>query len=134
MAVESEIKRGKGKCCSRSCASALAAINRDQSGERNNNWKGGLADQSNTQRKRRYREKNPEKHAAHLAMRNAIRSDQLKRTACEVCGKDKVEGHHDDYREPLSVRWLCKFHHLQVHGGIFSGLVSRAGIKPGPLM
>lgn len=123
MAVESEIKRGKGKCCSRSCASALASVNRDQSGANNNNWKGGLADQSNAERKRRYRAKNPEKHAAHLSMRNAIRSGVLKPAPCEVCGEEKVQGHHEDYSEPLSVRWLCKVHHLKAHGGIFSGLV-----------
>ena len=133
MAVEAEIKRGKGKCCSRSCASALAAVNRDQSGASNNNWKGGLANQSNAERKRRYREKNPEKHAAHLVMRNAIRAGMLVPMPCEVCGEKKVEGHHDDYGAPLSVRWLCKMHHLQAHGGIFSG-ITPVGIKPGPLM
>ena len=121
-AVASEIKRGKGKCCSLSCAAALAAKNRDQKGAANNNWKGGLADQSNAERKRRYRDKNPEKHRAHLAMRNAIRSGILVRKPCEVCGSNKTEGHHDDYSSPLSVRWLCKKHHLEAHGGKFSHL------------
>ena len=130
-AVASEIKRGKGKCCSLSCAAALAAKNRDQKGAANNNWKGGLADQSNAERKRRYRDKNPEKHRAHLAMRNAIRSGILVRKPCEVCGSNKTEGHHDDYSSPLSVRWLCKKHHLEAHGGKFSHL--QAGIKPSPL-
>ena len=130
MAVEYEISRGKGRCCSRSCASALAAVNRDQSGSSNNNWKGGLADQSNAERKRRYRSKNPERHAAHLAMRNAIRSGLLVPLPCEVCGNEKVEGHHDDYGAPLSVRWLCKRHHLQAHGGIFSGLARKPESSP----
>lgn len=120
MAVASEIKRGKGRCCSLSCAAALAAKNRDQRGAANNNWKGGLADSSNAERKRRYRERNPEKHSAHLAMRNAVRSGKLIPSACEVCGSAKTEGHHDDYSSPLNVRWLCKKHHLDAHGGKFS--------------
>jgi hypothetical protein len=32
---------------------------------------------------------------------------------CEVCGDTDVEMHHDDYDEPLRVRWLCRWHHLE---------------------
>lgn len=123
MAVASEIKRGRGRVCSLGCAAALAAIGRDQAGPANNNWRGGG---DNTGRKRRYRESNPEKHAAHIAMRNAIRRGELSRGPCEVCGcLKRVEGHHDDYSRPLNVRWLCKRHHIAAHNGRF-------GIKPGP--
>ncbi len=113
-----EINRGKGKCCSLRCAAKLASANRDQSGPNNNNWKGGIAD--NTGRKKRYRAKNPEKHAAHLMMRNAIRSGKLIPESCKMCGCQKVEGHHTDYSKPLSVVWLCKEHHLEAHGGRFA--------------
>ena len=115
-----DLKRGRGKCCSLACAASLASIHRDQKGEANNNWKGGLANQSNTERKRRYRDKNPNKHLAHLAMRNAIRKGLLLKGVCEVCGNTNVEGHHDDYSKPLSVRWLCKKHHLEAHNWCFS--------------
>lgn len=115
----SELRRGKGRCCSASCAAALASVNRDQRGASNNNWKGGRSD--NTGRKRRYRLSNPEKHKAHLLMRNAIRQGRLIRGACEVCGCAQVEGHHDDYSKPLDVRWLCKPHHIEAHGGRFGG-------------
>lgn len=112
-----EIRRGKGKVCSLSCAASLSAQNRDQSGERNPNWKGGKSD--NTGRKRRYRENNPEKHRAHRLMWNAIRRGDLVRETCAVCGAHKVEGHHEDYSKPLDVIWLCKKHHLEAHKGKF---------------
>lgn len=121
-AVAYEIKRGKGKCCSMSCAAALSSKNRNQKGSANNNWKGGISNQSGGERNRRYYEKYPEKHYAHRKMRNAIRNGILIRMPCEVCGEEKTEGHHDDYSLPLSVRWLCKKHHLEVHGGKFSDL------------
>ena len=114
-----EVARGKGKCCSYKCSAALASINRDQRGSKNNNWKGGCSD--NTGRKRRYRKLNPEKHAAHLIMRNAIRRGELVRLPCCVCGEKKSEGHHVDYSKPLDIVWLCKRHHLEAHGGRFMG-------------
>lgn len=39
---------------------------------------------------------------------------KIKEAPCEVCGM-KAEMHHDDYGKPLSVRWLCRFHHLEHH-------------------
>ena len=121
-AVVYEIKRGKGKCCSMSCAAALSAKNRNQKGSANNNWKGGISNLSKTERSRRYYDKYPDKYVAHREMTKAIRNGFLIRKSCEVCGELKVEGHHEDYSKPLLVRWLCKKHHLDVHGGKFSHL------------
>ena len=58
----------------------------------------------------------PEKAKAHYLTSNAIRDGRLTKQPCEVCGKLKVEAHHDDYSKPLDVRWLCRKHHLAVHG------------------
>jgi hypothetical protein len=33
---------------------------------------------------------------------------------CIVCGAPEVEMHHADYRRPLDVKWLCRFHHLEL--------------------
>ena len=65
------------------------------------------------QRKRRA--KKPGKTRCHNAVSNALRNGTLVRGPCEVCG-DKAQAHHDDYRKPLVVRWLCRKHHLQHHG------------------
>ena len=65
---------------------------------------------------KQYRKNNPEKWAAHAAVRNALKTGRLKKSPCEVCGNEKsVVAHHHDYSKPLDVIWLCHFHHRQVH-------------------
>jgi hypothetical protein len=59
--------------------------------------------------------KNPAKRAAHILTGNAIRDGRLIRQPCEVCDCVKVQAHHDDYNQPLAVRWLCQEHHVQWH-------------------
>ena len=46
---------------------------------------------------------------------NAIRDGKLTPTPCEVCGKEKTQGHHEDYSKPLDVVWLCTRHHADRH-------------------
>ncbi len=62
-----------------------------------------------------YRSKYPNKYKATSLINNAIRSKKLFRQACEICGNKKVHAHHDDYKKPLNVRWLCPAHHSQWH-------------------
>ena len=64
---------------------------------------------------RRYREANPKKRAAHVAIGNAVRDGKLAKQNCEVCGSSQVHAHHDDYSKPFDVRWLCPVHHFQWH-------------------
>lgn len=52
---------------------------------------------------------------ARLATRRAIERGDLVRMPCEVCGAVRVDAHHDDYSNPLQVRWLCRPHHHQHH-------------------
>lgn len=56
-----------------------------------------------------------ERHEARWAVRHAIAAGRLVRQPCEVCGEAKVDGHHDDYSQPLAVRWLCRTHHREWH-------------------
>ncbi len=63
----------------------------------------------------RAKERWPEKVAARKVVNDATRSGKLIRQPCEVCGALEVHGHHDDYSQPLVVRWLCLKHHTEHH-------------------
>ena len=65
--------------------------------------------------KRAYIDRNPQKRAAHVSTGNAIARGHLIPKPCEVCGNPLVQAHHDDYNQPLNVRWLCPKHHAAYH-------------------
>jgi len=47
-----------------------------------------------------------------------VKTGRLVRAACERCGAEKVQAHHENYRRPDFVRWLChKCHHGVHHRG-----------------
>ena len=57
---------------------------------------------------------------ARLKLNVAVLRGQLvKPKTCEGCGvrfpSRKLHGHHDDYRRPLVVRWLCDGCHRRHH-------------------
>ena len=62
-----------------------------------------------------WKKRNPEKLKIENILQNAVRSGKLKRKPCEVCGKEKTHGHHENYNEPLLVNWLCAVHHKEIH-------------------
>lgn len=71
-------------------------------------------------RQANWRRANPNKYAAHIAVQRALTSGTLNKQPCEVCGASEADGvridaHHDDYRKPLNVRWLCRTHHSRLH-------------------
>jgi len=70
-----------------------------------------------TEEYRIWREKNPEKVRAHQSLNRKIKSGEIKREPCQICGKIKVHAHHEDYNKPLEVVWLCPAHHQQLHLG-----------------
>jgi len=81
-------------------------------------YKDKLEDGRSTEYARRWRDKNPEKWAAHIAVKSAIRSGKLvKAERCENCGADKPEAHHQSYEESqhLVVQWLCRPCHNKAH-------------------
>lgn len=68
-------------------------------------------------RQANWRRANAEKYRCHLAVQRALKSGSLLKGVCEVCADPIVDAHHDDYSQPLSVRWLCRQHHIRLHGG-----------------
>lgn len=72
--------------------------------------------------------------SAHGKVEKAIlRGDLTRPDSCEECeeipetmkdGRTSIQAHHDDYDEPLKVRWLCQQCHHETHkpeGGGASG-------------
>jgi hypothetical protein len=69
---------------------------------------------------KKYRRQNGNKTSARSILNNAIIRGEVKRlTWCQLCGRNVpqkvVEAHHADYSQPLSVVWMCKRHHNQIH-------------------
>lgn len=64
-----------------------------------------------------YKKRYPFKAVARSMVSNALRDGRLiKALNCSECGCDeKIEGHHDNYMEPLNVRWLCEKCHKTWH-------------------
>jgi hypothetical protein len=81
-----------------------------------------------------YRERYPEKLAAHAAVQRALASGELSRGPCEVCGVEhgRIDPHHDSYdpKDWLNVRWLCRKHHRQHHALEDAKLRAKAKAKP----
>lgn len=59
----------------------------------------------------------PGKAKCNRAVSNALRDKRLIQMPCEICGDTKVQAHHEDYRSPLKVRWMCFKHHREIGHG-----------------
>ena len=55
----------------------------------------------------------PEKVKAREILNKAVREGKIIRGCCIVCKKPKAQGHHENYKKPLEVIWLCALHHSQ---------------------
>jgi len=62
-----------------------------------------------------FRQRHPEKRAAHKIVEKALRAGTLAKQQCSVCGSTKSESHHEDYTQPLEVIWFCRQHHSAHH-------------------
>ncbi len=69
----------------------------------------------NKEYQKQYRLLYPKKYKAHIMVNNHKRAGNLFEKPCEVCGSSDVVAHHDDYSEPLNVRWMCQHHHKEWH-------------------
>ena len=57
----------------------------------------------------------------------ALQRGEIDRAGCETCGEAE-QMHHDDYDQPLVVRWLCRQHHADWHR--LNGRGANAGYAP----
>lgn len=67
---------------------------------------------------RKWQRGHPIQRAANILLGNSVRDGSInKPCTCSACGKEskRIEGHHDDYAFPLSVRWLCNKCHVEWH-------------------
>lgn len=65
---------------------------------------------------RKYKERHPNKRAAHLLLGYAIKAGKIIKESCSICGSIyRIHGHHEDYCKPLDVIWLCPKHHSELH-------------------
>ena len=70
-------------------------------------------------RKKRWAAGKPEKIAAHVIVKHAVKMGALVRPdTCSQCKTPgRIEGHHPDYSEPLDIIWLCRKCHIRLHAG-----------------
>ena len=114
---EAAMKQGRGKFCSFGCAIKGRRVARTRLfGKDNPNWKGGISLDPYG-----YFKITSQRYPDHLEAREqtkyAIKAGRLVRQPCEICGSEHVQAHHDDYSQPLKVRWLCTRHHADYHRG-----------------
>lgn len=64
---------------------------------------------------RNYVARHPQKVKAHSLVYRNIKSGILVKMPCGICGCEKVEAHHENYSNPLEVKWLCVPHHKAWH-------------------
>jgi hypothetical protein len=114
----SQIRRGRGKHCSRRCTGIRNAGNlgpvRPMVGAANPNWRGGRSARPYDSYVKAFKLANPEKARAHQLVAAAVRSGRLVRpdVCVDGCGRaGRVQAHHFDYARPLDVDWLCKSCH-----------------------
>ena len=60
-------------------------------------------------------EEREKRKQARSILNHHLRDNHIDRQPCEICGVEKAEAHHDDYNEPLKIRWLCFKCHRNWH-------------------
>jgi hypothetical protein len=119
-ALPKELRRGRGKYCSRNCSAHAGGVafhqKHDQSSVNNPNYKDGNWQSRKYHYKKTYRSHHPTAAKAHDAVKRALKAGTLKRKNCELCGSaENIHAHHDDYSKPLDVVWLCSACHRMRH-------------------
>ena len=102
------------KC--KDCAKSDASKHREKNLDKIREYDRGRGNRQSIDDLRKYRADYPNKYRAHTKVNNEKRKGNLVEKPCEICGStDRIHAHHDDYLEPLNIRWLCAVHHHQWH-------------------
>jgi len=87
---------------------------RNQQGENNPNWKGGISE-NNYHYKKIQKKRYPERIKAREKVARAVKTGKIKKEPCRICGDKNTQAHHEDYEKPLEIIWLCRDHHREMH-------------------
>ena len=76
---------------------------------------------------------------AQYKVARAVKKGILVRGSCARCGlqnsivngKNTVHGHHEDYRKPLDVVWLCQKCHMRRHRELFTTRINISWLEGG---
>jgi hypothetical protein len=101
-----DLKHRNRKFCSLKCRNT---------GQFNPSYKGSA--KTAYQRKEESIARHWEKHLCRKRFKYAFDKGRIARLPCHFCAAIETEAHHSDYSKPLSVVWLCRQHHVDVHAG-----------------
>lgn len=59
--------------------------------------------------------KDKSKHKTRKATKIALDHGKIIKQPCKYCGDVKSQVHHNDYKDPFNVTWMCKKHHDAWH-------------------
>lgn len=91
--------------------------NREKANQRCHDW---YLKNSNWRKSYDLKRYSTEERKARTILNNAVRAGHvIKPKNCEACKKEVsnrlLHGHHDNYNEPLTIRWLCCDCHGDLH-------------------
>jgi hypothetical protein len=117
-AISRKIYREKNLSKVRAASLNWYRENKERSNKNHIKWREENVEKSRS-RNRAYRERNQDKVKCRNKTRAALKSGRLiKPPYCSInnstCSKN-LEVHHNDYRDPMNVFWLCKKHHVAWH-------------------
>lgn len=128
VALVSHVRQGDARFCSLSCIGLYRAAHGDVFNGKSHRWTseeakivgpiGGqvVSDYWKQNPPVPYYKREPQKTRAHRMVHNHVAKGTLQRNPCESCGAtENIHGHHDDYRRPLDVKWLCETCHRILH-------------------
>lgn len=68
------------------------------------------------QKTQEYQARNPEKNKCRNIINGKIKHNKRKRGKCFMCGTpERIHAHHENYKFPLWVLWICIHHHGWYH-------------------